>query len=609
MRWSKTFIPTLRETPSDAEVVSHKLMLRAGLMRRLSSGVYTHLPLGLRAIRKVERIVREELARIGAEECLLPVLHPAELWQETRRWDIYGPELMRLTDRHDRAFALGPTHEEVITDVVRGEIRSYRQLPLNLFQIQTKFRDEIRPRFGVMRSREFLMKDAYTFHVDDASLAEAYDAYYEAYSRIFTRCGLKHRAVLGDTGAIGGAVSHEFMVLAPSGESEVLSCACGYAATSEKAATGPLPFRDGGPAGERESAGELYSAGGGGSHPVDSVGEGSSRVGASSGDGPRRVETPGKTSVADVAAFLGTLPERTLKTLGFMVDGEVVFAVMRGDREINEAKLLAHLQPTSLRLATEEEIESATGGPPGFTGPIGLPGTPRILADLNVRGVRDAIVGANAGDAHLVGVDVDRDLRDLQYVDLLQARAGDPCPECGLPLESSRGIEVGQIFKLGDKYSVAMGATYLNEAGEQLPMVMGCYGIGITRTVAAAIEQHHDERGILWPLAIAPFQVEIVALPARDPEPARVAEDIYQELSGRGWEVLLDDRDERPGPKFADADLIGIPFRLVVGERGLKQGTVELRAKSGRGEPEVLLVKSAVEVLEARLHSVGERSA
>lgn len=583
MRWTRTFIPTLREPPADAEVASHKLMVRAGLMRRLSSGIYSHLPLGLRAIQKVERIVREELRRIGADELLLPVLHPAELWKETRRWEIYGPELMRLTDRHDRSFALGPTHEEVITDLVRGEVRSYRELPLNLFQIQTKFRDEIRPRFGLLRGREFLMKDAYSFHADDGSLDETYDAYHEAYSRVFTRCGLEHRAVLADTGAIGGAVSHEFMVLAATGESEVLSCAsCGYAATAEKAAAGPLPLPTSGQAG----------AGGASVEPA-----------APSGNGPRRVSTPGRTSASDVAAFLGAATEHTLKTLVYVVDGQPVFAIVRGDREINDAKLFAHLAPTSLRLATAEEIRSATGGPHGFTGPIGLPGRPRILADLNVRGLSGVIVGANAGDEHFAGVDVDRDLEGLEYVDLVQVRAGDPCPVCGAVLESSRGIEVGQIFKLGRKYSSAMGATFLDEAGQQVSMVMGCYGIGITRTVAAAIEQHHDERGILWPFAIAPFHIEIVALPGRDPRPMQVAEELYRGLTRRGWEVLVDDRDERPGPKFADADLIGMPFRVVVGERGLKSGTVELKGRSGRGEAHGIAVNEATEQIDARVRA------
>ncbi|MBA2566009.1 MAG: proline--tRNA ligase [Gemmatimonadetes bacterium] len=591
MRWSRTFIPTLKETPSDAEVASHRLMLRAGMLRKLSSGIYCHLPLGQRVIQKVERIVREELARIGAEELLLPVLHPAELWQETRRWDIYGPELMRLTDRHDRQFALGPTHEEVITDVVRGEVRSYRQLPLNLYQIQTKFRDEIRPRFGVLRSREFIMKDAYSFHADEASLGEAYDAYREAYSRIFARCGLDFRAVLADSGAIGGAVSEEFMVLASSGESEVLSCcSCGYAATSEKAAAGALASANAGAGGAQAGA----------------VGEASGQR-----DGQRdlrRVDTPGKTSAAEVAEFLGVPVARTLKTLVYVADGTPVFVMVRGDREVNEAKLFGHLQAATVRLATPEEIRSETGGPLGFSGPVGLPGMPRILADPNLRGARGSVVGANAADAHLTGMDLERDVPQAEFVDLLQVAAGDPCPRCGASLESSRGIEVGQIFKLGDKYSKAMGATFLDESGAQRTLIMGCYGIGITRTVAAAIEQHHDERGIRWPPAIAPMQVEVVPLAARDPAPMRVGEELYEGLMERGWEVLLDDRDERPGVKFADADLIGIPFRLVVGERGLKNGMVELRADAGRGDAETLPVDGAVATLDARLRQAMGRA-
>jgi prolyl-tRNA synthetase len=492
---------------------------------------------------------------------------------------------MRLVDRHERAFALGPTHEEVITDIVRGEVRSYRQLPLNLFQIQTKFRDEIRPRFGLLRGREFLMKDAYSFHADQASLDEMYEAYFEAYARIFTRCGLEHRAVLADSGAIGGAVSHEFMVLAASGESEVLSCPCGYAATSEKASAGPLPTGGDGPRAAAPSASAETAS----SHTLPAA--------------PRRVSTPNMKSAADVAAFLKTPLERTLKTLVYMAEGRPVFAMVRGDREINQAKLFAHLQTPGLRLATPEEIQDSTGGPWGFTGPLGLPGTPRIVADVNVRGMRGAIVGANAADQHLTDVDVARDLPALEFVDLLQVVAGDPCPLCGEPLASSRGIEVGQIFKLGDKYSRAMGATFLNEAGEQVTLLMGCYGIGITRTVAAAIEQHHDQRGILWPLAIAPFHVEIVPVTGKDPAPARVSEELYAALTAAGWEVLLDDRDERPGSKFADADLIGIPLRLVVGERGLKQGVVELRDRSGRGEAVMLAVEGAARDIGERLRS------
>jgi prolyl-tRNA synthetase len=608
MRWTRTFIPTLRESPGDAEIPSHRLMLRAGLLRRLSSGIYSHLPLGLRVIHKVEGIVREELARIGAEEVLLPVLHPAELWRETRRWEIYGPELMRLVDRHERAFALGPTHEEVITDIVRNEVRSYRQLPLNLYQIQTKFRDEIRPRFGLLRGREFLMKDAYTFHADEASLDEMYGAYREAYSRIFTRCGLEHRAVLADSGAIGGAVSHEFMVLAESGESVVLSCACGYAATGEKAAAGALPPAPDGTGASSRAAAAAAGRPGEGARDGGAAGgrSGEGAVGRSAGgggDGPRRVSTPGMKAAADVASFLGAPVERTVKTLVYIAGEEPVFAMVRGDRELNEAKLFAHLQAAGLRLATPEEILQATGGPSGFTGPIGLPRTPRILADLNVRNLRGAIVGANAADEHLIDVDVQRDVKGLEFVDLLQVTAGDPCPVCGRPLEASRGIEVGQIFKLGTKYSVPMGATYLNEAGEQIPMLMGCYGIGITRTVAAAIEQHHDERGILWPYAIAPFHVQVVSVLGKDHAPARVADELYTALRGRGVEVLLDDREERPGSKFADADLVGIPLRVVVGERGLKQGAVEMSGRSGRADAENVPVEEAAETVERRVRA------
>jgi prolyl-tRNA synthetase len=400
MRWTRSLIPTLRENPSDAEVASHRLMLRAGFLRRLSSGIYTHLPLGVRVLQKVEVIVREELARIGADEILMPVLHPAELWQETRRWEIYGPELMRLRDRHERFFALGPTHEEVVTDLVRGEVRSYRQLPLNLYQIQTKFRDEIRPRFGLLRAREFLMKDAYSFHADEASLDRTYQAYAEAYARIFSRCGLEFRAVMADSGAIGGAVSHEFMVLAASGESEVLSCSCGYAATSEKAAAGPLPapMADGGSAGD--ASGESGGAGGKGRAGRGAAARAADAGGA--GNAPRRVRTPGRTTTAEVAAFLNAPVARTVKTLVYVADGEPVFVLVRGDREVNEAKLFARLDAANLRLATPEEIADATGGPQGFSGPIGLPRAARMLADANLRGMTEAIVGGNEADVHLV---------------------------------------------------------------------------------------------------------------------------------------------------------------------------------------------------------------
>ncbi|HEY7530564.1 MAG TPA: proline--tRNA ligase [Gemmatimonadota bacterium] len=600
MRWSRTLIPTLRENPADAEVASHRLMVRAGFLRRLSSGIYTHLPLGVRVLQKVEGIVREELARIGADEILMPVLHPAELWQETRRWEIYGPELMRLRDRHERFFALGPTHEEVVTDLVRGEVRSYRQLPLNLYQIQTKFRDEIRPRFGLLRAREFLMKDAYSFHADEASLDRTYQAYAEAYARIFARCGLEFRAVMADSGAIGGAVSHEFMVLAASGESEVLSCACGYAATSEKAAAGPLPAptaEDDTDARERSlESGEL-----GGEATLETSGTLAGSVFY------QRIRTPGKTTTRDVAAFLGRPVARTVKTLLYVADGEPVFVLVRGDREVNEAKLFGRLDAANLRLATPDEIADATGGPQGFSGPVGLPRAARMLADANLRGLTGAIVGGNEADVHLVGVDVARDVADLEFLDLLQARAGDPCPHCGTPLESSRGIEVGQIFKLGTKYSEAMGATFLNEEGQQVPMRMGCYGIGITRTAAAAIEQHHDENGIRWPFSIAPLHVHLVAIAGRDPEPGRRAEELYNALVNRGVEVLFDDRDERPGVKFADADLIGLPLRLVVGERGLKRGVVELRGDAGRGEAEEFLFEEAPTVVNARVwHALAE---
>ncbi|MFN2421639.1 MAG: proline--tRNA ligase [Gemmatimonadota bacterium] len=571
MRWSRAFIPTLREDPADAEVVSHRLMVRAGLLRPVARGVYSYLPLLQRSIHKVERIVREELDRIGAIELMLPILHPAELWQETRRWEVYGPELMRLQDRSDRFFALGPTHEEVITDLLRHEVRSYRQLPLALYQIQTKFRDEIRPRFGVMRAREFLMKDAYSFHVDEESLDEWYHLFHGAYSAIFRRCGLGFRAVEADTGAIGGAVSHEFMVLATTGESAVLSCpSCGYAATGERAEAPSRPHQL--PA-DHEPA------------PL------------------RKIATPGKTTVREVAELLGRSPEEFVKTLIFEADGQPVAVLVRGDREVSEPKLRRYLGTTLFQMAGAERVHALTGAEVGFAGPQGLPEEVRIVADLSLAGRGNLVTGANETDRHVTGLEIGRDVMPDAWADVVQVVGDDPCPRCGTPLEEMRGIEVGQIFKLGTKYSEAMGARVLDEEGIERSIVMGCYGIGITRVVAAAIEQNHDGDGITWPVAIAPYEVEILALNMDSERVVETAQSLYDECRAVGLETLLDDRSDRAGVKFADADLIGIPYRIVVGEKALKNGVVELAARRSKGEVTRLGPDEAVSRLRAQVEA------
>jgi prolyl-tRNA synthetase len=543
MRWSQAFIPTLKEDPSDAEIVSHKLMLRAGMLRKLAAGIFTFLPLGTRCIERIARIVREEMNRTGAQELFMPVLQPAELWDESGRWAAFGPELMRIQDRHQRAFALGPTHEEVITWLARSVLRSYRQLPQNLYQIQTKFRDEIRPRFGVMRAREFMMKDAYSFHVDSGSLDETYRAMRDAYGRILERCGLEYRMVEADTGVIGGAESHEFMVLAQSGESEILSCdACGYAANAERAET-RLPAFD---------------------NPVAS-------------SAPKEIATPGKKTVEDVTRFLGVSAPALGKTLLYKIADRDHAVVIPGSRDLNEAKLARIVGTTLFRMLDDAEVRVLTGADVGFAGPVGLPpGTP-ILADQSLRGVKSLITGANRTDAHLSGVVPERDFAVQTWGDLILARAGDTCPRCNGTLQSSRGIEAGHIFKLGTKYSEKMGATFLDETGSERPFVMGCYGFGITRLIAAAIEQHHDADGIRWPRAIAPFDVVVLPLNVAHAETMQVAESTYAALRQAGVDALLDDRDLRPGAKFKDADLIGIPTRVTIGERGLRDDALEIR--------------------------------
>jgi prolyl-tRNA synthetase len=562
MRLSRSLIPTLREDPAEAEIVSHRLMLRAGMIRRTAAGVYSFLPLGLRALRRVEAVVRAEMDRAGALEVFLPVLSPAELWRETGRWDLYGRELMRVTDRHDREFCLGPTHEEVVTDLVRREVRSWRQLPLNLYQIQTKFRDEIRPRFGLMRGREFGMKDAYSFDRDDAGAEASYRGMFAAYTRIFERCGLRFRAVEADSGQIGGSFSHEFMVLADSGEDAVVTCsACDYAANLEKARAA-LP---GGAAAEA---------------PARAC---------------TRVATPGKRTVEEVTAFLGLGADRLVKTLLFDAGGEIVAVLVRGDHQVNATKLKNHLGGREVRPATPEEVEKATGAPVGFAGPVGLAGVP-VYADRHVERLAHFVVGANAADEHLADVCHGRDFAVAAFADLKSAEAGEPCALCGAPLAIVRGIEVGHVFKLGTKYTEAMRATYLDEAAKEQVIVMGCYGIGTGRTVAAAIEQNHDADGIVWPLPLAPFPVHLVTLSETDAAVRAAAEALVGELEGRGIEVLWDDRDERPGVKFKDADLLGMPVRVVIGGKSLARGVGELRVRRTGEKSEAPLADLAASV-------------
>ncbi|HWW32611.1 MAG TPA: proline--tRNA ligase [Steroidobacteraceae bacterium] len=544
MRLSQYPINTMKETPAEAEVVSHQLMLRAGLIRRLAAGLYSWLPLGMRVLQKVERIVREEMNRAGAFEMVMPAVQPGELWQESGRWTEYGPELLRFKDRHQRDFVLGPTHEEVITDIVRRELQSYRQLPVNFYQIQTKFRDEVRPRFGVMRAREFIMKDAYSFHLDEESLREGYRAMYDAYTRIFTRTGLTFRAVRADSGAIGGDVSQEFHVLADSGEDAIVfSDGDEYAANLEAAAA--LPPAEPRPAPREEL---------------------------------RKVATPGVRTIEDLARFLKIAPARCVKTLIVDgADGGVVALALRGDHELNAVK--AQKLPgvaSPLRLANAERVLAATGTQPGYVGLVGL--SCPIYADHAAFGLADFVCGANETDMHFTGVNWQRDVPAAVAADLRKVVEGDPSPSGRGRLKIARGIEVGHIFQLGCKYSEPMHAMVLDEAGRETPLRMGCYGIGVTRIVAAAIEQNHDERGIIWPDPIAPFQVVLVPLNLQKSDRVRATADrLYAELTDAGIEVLLDDRDARPGVKFADAELLGIPHRLVVAERGLEAGKLEYR--------------------------------
>ncbi|MHB8534423.1 MAG: proline--tRNA ligase [Sulfuricaulis sp.] len=560
MRVSRFLLSTVRETPAEAETLSHQLMLRAGMIRKLAAGIYSWLPLGLRVLRKVEGIVREEMNRAGAQELLMPAVQPAELWQESGRWDQYGPELLRLKDRHQRDFCFGPTHEEVITDLMRREIKSSRPLPANFYQIQMKFRDEIRPRFGVMRAREFLMKDAYSFHIDAASLRETYQVMHETYTRIFQRVGLEFRPVAADSGAIGGSRSHEFHVLADSGEDAIAICTrCDYAANVELAQALP-------PLGKRPAPGRPMQA----------------------------IDTPGQHTIEEIGKFLKVDPKQTVKTLLVKGAGGVIALVLRGDHELNEVKAakLPHVVKP-LMFVTPGEVQLAAGCEPGSIGPVGL--KIPVIADESAARLADFVCGANVSGQHLLNVNWGRDTAEPIVADLRKVVEGDPCPDsgktaCGGTLGIRRGIEVGHIFELGTKYSEAMQATVLDEAGKPVVMPMGCYGIGVSRVVAAAIEQNHDDNGILWPDAIAPFQIALVPIGYNKSDKVREAINrLYDELVHAGFDALLDDRDERPGVIFADMDLIGIPHRLVVGEKGLAKGTIEYKGRRDKAARELPL--------------------
>ncbi|HAT4340609.1 TPA: proline--tRNA ligase [Clostridium perfringens] len=553
MKMSNMLVGTLREVPAEAEIESHKLMLRAGLMRKMAAGIYNYMPLGLKVIENVKNIVREEMNNAGAQEFLASALIPAELWQESGRWDAYGAEMFRLKDRHNRDFCLGPTHEEVFTDIVRNEIKSYKQLPLNLYQIQTKYRDERRPRFGVMRSREFIMKDGYSFDKDQEGLDLAYEKMRKAYVNIFNRCGLDAKAVAADSGAIGGSGSAEFMVKSEVGEDDVVFCtACDYAANIEKAPSTP----------EHAEKEELMEV--------------------------EKVETPAVKSIEDLAKFFECSPKKIAKTLIFQADDKVVAVVLRGDREANEVKIANAIgEVIELEMASEEAVKEATGAAVGFAGPMGIK-VDMLLVDQEVANMYNFIIGANETDMHLKNVNYGRDFEGI-VGDFRNVTIGEKCPECGKEITISRGTEVGHIFKLGTKYSESMGAAFIDEDGKAKPFIMGCYGIGVTRTVASIIEQHNDENGIIWPLEVAPYHVSVIPANVKNEEQATKAEEIYNELRKMGVEALLDDRKERAGVKFKDSELMGIPMRITVGKM-IGEGQVEFKLRNG-GEVETLSIE------------------
>ncbi|MGA7577044.1 MAG: proline--tRNA ligase [Desulfobaccales bacterium] len=565
MLFSRMLIPTLKETPAEAEAISHQLLLRAGMIRKVASGIYNYLPLGRRVLARVERIVREEMDRAGALEVLLPAVQPGELWQESGRWAEYGKELLRFLDRHEREYCFGPTHEEVTTDLVRREVHSYRQLPLNLYQIQTKFRDEIRPRFGLIRSREFIMKDAYSFHADETGAEDCYREMYRAYMRIFRRCGLRFKVVEADSGPIGGSFSHEFMVLADTGEDLLVSCqGCDYAANLEKAEVVLEAAAAGPPVGDREL-----------------------------------VATAGMRRVEEVAGFLQISPREIVKTLIYETERGPVAVLVRGDHEVNEVKVKNLLGVTDLELAGLIRVQELTGAEAGFAGPVGL--TIPIYADQAVASLDSMVTGANRDNHHLLRVHPRRDLKIAQVADLRQITAQDPCPRCGGELALLRGIEVGHIFKLGDKYSKAMKAVFLDQEGAEQYIYMGCYGIGVSRIVAAAIEQGHDPQGIIFPMALAPVQVGLIPISLTDAAVRDCALELHRVLTAAGLEVLLDDRDERPGVKFKDCDLLGIPLRVVIGPKTLEKEQVEVKQRGSVGEPEFVSIQDLTDFLKQRI--------
>ena len=565
MRTTKLYAPTLRQTPAEAEVPSHQLMLRAGFIRKIAGGVYTYLPLAWRTLRKIEQIIREEMDKKDGQELALPILQPAELWKESGRWEVFGEEMFRLVDRHKREFCLGPTHEEVITALVRDEVRSYKQLPLMLYQIQNKYRDEIRPRFGLMRGREFIMKDGYSFDKDEAGLDKSYQDMYDAYTNIFNRCGLKFRPVEADGGAIGNATTHEFTVLAETGESDIVYCEkCDYAANAEKSELKPIVA----------AAEEALAL--------------------------TKVATPEAKTIEAVADYLKVPVEKTIKAVIFQNEkDEVVCAFVRGDHEVNDVKLQNVTGAIALRMAQESAIEEI-GGVGGFMSPIGLSDKAIIVVDPTVMEMHNAVCGANEVDAHYINVNPKRDFtnKNLIIEDIRLIQAGDPCPHCGAPVKMTHGIEVGQVFKLGTKYSEALGAKFLDENGKAQPLIMGCYGIGVSRTMAAAIEQYHDEHGIIWPAAIAPFEAIIVPISAKDEAQMEVAEKLYANMQEVGVDVLLDDRKERAGVKFKDADLIGYPIRITVSPKLLPENEVEIKIRKTGEAINVKLEDVAAKVQE-----------
>lgn len=570
MRQQHALIPTLRHV-GEAEMISHQLMLRAGLIRQLAAGIYTYLPLGYRVLQKVEQIVREEMNRIGGQELQLPALHPAELWKESGRWENYGPELFKLKDRHEREFAAGPTHEEVITDLLRGEINSYKKLPMTLYQIQTKFRDEKRPRSGLLRGREFLMKDAYSFHADQESLDKTYQDMYQAYTNIFSRLGLNFRAVEADSGAMGGKGTHEFMVLSDAGEDTIVMCeACDYAANVEMA---------------------------------EVVGS-ENAIEKSPTSDKQLVDTPGKKTIHEVAKFLGVPESQLVKSILFVVDGEPVLVLVRGDHEVNGVKVKNILNAQVCEMADEETVRQVAGVPSGFVGPIGMKEKVKILVDQAVMQLNEFVVGANQIDKHYQHVQIGRDFEADIIGDLREIQAGDPCPRCGGIVRFQRGIEVGHVFKLGTRYSEVMNAKFLDADGKEKPFIMGCYGIGVSRAMAAIIEQHHDDNGIIWPVSVAPFAIHIIAVNMKNEEQKNVAEKLYQTLTEQGFEVLFDDRLERVGVKFKDADLLGIPLRITVGAKA-GEGIVEFKLRR-TGEVAEIAVDHVLQEIPAWLEKADE---